>query len=92
MVIAIHEQRRSGSSAGDSIIRTISTRIAGGGKVATAEPSQVWSLSLRKAVPCVESNGRLLLTNGNFAQAYQIYSMRPMSRLYPQLWSLGTMS
>jgi len=41
MVIPIHEQRRAGSGTGDSIIRTISTRIAGGGKTATAEPSQV---------------------------------------------------
>lgn len=41
MLMPILDGRRSGSSAGDAIIRTISTRIAGGGKVATAEPSQV---------------------------------------------------
>ncbi|KAF8580272.1 hypothetical protein K439DRAFT_1415468 [Ramaria rubella] len=41
MLMPILEERRLGSSAGDAIVRTISTRIAGGGKVATAEPSQV---------------------------------------------------
>jgi len=40
MVIPIIEERRA-SSVGEAIIRTISTRIAGGGRVATAEPSQV---------------------------------------------------
>jgi DNA excision repair protein ERCC-4 len=36
----ILEERRSGSSAGDAIVRTISSRMAGG-KVATTTPSQV---------------------------------------------------
>ena len=39
MVIALTEDRRS-SSAGESIIKTISTRIAGGKQI-SSEPSQV---------------------------------------------------
>ncbi|KIJ56197.1 hypothetical protein M422DRAFT_198890 [Sphaerobolus stellatus SS14] len=41
MVIPIHEQRRVGSDTSDVIVRTINTRIAGGGKTATAEPPQI---------------------------------------------------
>ena len=40
----IMEERRSGTSAGDAIVRTISSRIAGGGKIATTAPSQVNSI------------------------------------------------
>ncbi|KIJ40631.1 hypothetical protein M422DRAFT_32128 [Sphaerobolus stellatus SS14] len=38
MMIPIHEQRRVGSDTSDDIVRTINTRIAGGGKTAAAEP------------------------------------------------------
>jgi DNA excision repair protein ERCC-4 len=47
MLMPIHEERRPGAS--DAIIKTISTRIAGGKEIST-EPSQVRSLSLAQAI------------------------------------------
>ncbi|KAF8531160.1 hypothetical protein JB92DRAFT_2825304 [Gautieria morchelliformis] len=41
MLMPIMDERRSGTSMGDAIVRTISSRITGGGKVATTAPSQV---------------------------------------------------
>ncbi|KAF8526823.1 hypothetical protein JB92DRAFT_2870207 [Gautieria morchelliformis] len=41
MLMPIMDERRAGSSMGDAIVRTISSRIAGGGKVATTAPSQI---------------------------------------------------
>ncbi|EMD32335.1 hypothetical protein CERSUDRAFT_118713 [Gelatoporia subvermispora B] len=41
MLMPIFEERRSGSSVNDSLIKTISSRIAGGRKDVTIEPSRV---------------------------------------------------
>jgi hypothetical protein len=74
MLLPIIEDRSAGTSAGDAIIKTISSRVAGGRRELNAEPSRVCSLGnlVGRATQTVT---RLLWTCGNFAQRCRLFYM-----------------
>lgn len=72
MAIPLQAERRPDEDRADDYLRTVSTRIAGGGRHARADPPQVSALAMMK------STNTVLKVVDRFAQGHRRYSRVPI--------------